>query len=209
MSFYQQLGGSGSGSEIFISRLRIIFAVFKVITVFFKRHNFKVSFPNCLSKKKKIELDRSRFIFNPVRAQINHRGGRNVRRAAGILDPKTIRKLAERGSTSEEDIDVFDQVHLPKRKYYEWAILKPENKSDELLAKLVAIKQVHINMPYSEASITLARELIKLEHPNVAKFHGIVKDAIPGSALRVWDYYNKGRAFHYSKIRMPEALKSF
>lgn len=125
------------------------------------------------------------------------------------MDPKTIRKLAERGSTSEEDIDVFDQVHLPKRKYYQWAILKPEKKSDELLAKLVAIKQVDINMPYSEASITLARELIKLEHPNVAKFHGIVKDAIPGSALRVWDYYNKERVFHYSKMRTPETLKSF
>ena len=140
-------------------------------------------------------------------AEINHRGGRNVRRAAGILDPKTIRKLAERGSKNEEDIDVFDQVHLPKRKYYQWAILKPENKSD--LAKLVAIKQVDINMPYNEASITLARELIKLEHPNVAKFHGIVKDAIPGSALRVWDYYNKGKVFHYNKMRALETLKSF
>jgi hypothetical protein len=45
VSFYQQLGGSGLGSESFISRLRIIFANFKVITVPLKRHNFKVSFP--------------------------------------------------------------------------------------------------------------------------------------------------------------------
>jgi len=106
-------------------------------------------------------------------AEINHRGGRNVRRAAGILDPKTIRKLAERGSKNEEDIDVFDQVHLPKRKYYQWAILKPENKSD--LAKLVAIKQVDINMPYNEASITLARELIKLEHQMSPNFTELSK----------------------------------
>ena len=35
----------------------------------------------------------------------------------------------------------------------------------------------------------------KLDHPNVAKFHGVVKDSLPGSALRVWDYYNKGTVF--------------
>ena len=78
------------------------------------------------------------------------------------MDPKSIKQLSKKLSSSEEmsdSMNVFDQVHLPKRKYYQWAILKPENKSD--LAKLVAIKQVDINMPYSEASITLARELLE------------------------------------------------
>ena len=77
------------------------------------------------------------------------------------MDPKTIRDLSAKISTSDdlEVMDVFDEVHLPKRKYYQWAILKAEKKND--LARIVAIKQVDINMPYNEASITLARELLE------------------------------------------------